>query len=243
MEHIGNTKDTIGTLCANSFWMDDRKQGEEDQMSSLILYGTEPVKVGYSTVQSKEMYFYQYLPIKMLGAEQWALPERLKHLEYLVGQCLMDFMFNYQDRNIDEQYVYLSAKSLFVPKGSNINRPGWHCDGFMSDDINYVWSDSLPTEYALESMELPQDHEECLKLLNEYEGFSPIECKPNYIYRMDETVIHRPKINEADPFLRNFVKVSFSEDQYNLIGNSHNYLFDYNWDMKDRNIERNHPSK
>lgn len=34
-----------------------------------------------------------------------------------------------------------------------------------------------------------------------------------------------------------------SRDQYNLKGNSHNYKFDYKWEMKDRETARNHPSK
>jgi len=41
--------------------------------------------------------------------------------------------------------------------------------------------------------------------------------------------------------MRTFVKISFSKDKYDLIGNSHNYEMDYKWDMKERKEERNIP--
>jgi hypothetical protein len=41
--------------------------------------------------------------------------------------------------------------------------------------------------------------------------------------------------------MRAFLKVSISKDKYDLIGNSHNYLLDYDWQMKERKQERNIP--
>lgn len=41
--------------------------------------------------------------------------------------------------------------------------------------------------------------------------------------------------------MRAFLKVSFSKDKYDLLGNSHNYLMDYNWEMKARKEDRNIP--
>ena len=41
---------------------------------------------------------------------------------------------------------------------------------------------------------------------------------------------------------RTFIKVSFSDQKYNLKGNTHNYLFDYEWDMIDRSVSRNDPT-
>jgi hypothetical protein len=41
--------------------------------------------------------------------------------------------------------------------------------------------------------------------------------------------------------MRTFVKVSFSYDKYDLVGNSHNYLLNYAWEMKERKDDRNIP--
>ena len=61
------------------------------------------------------------------------------------------------------------------------------------------------------------------------------------ILRLDEYNIH--KVNDRDYFegMRTFVKVSFSQDNYDLEGNSHNYELNYYWKMKPRKIERNIP--
>src|SRR5699024_7534352 len=139
----------------------------------------------------------------------------------------------------------LRAKRPYVKGGGNLNRMGWHCDGFMTDDINYIWSDCIPTEYVAGQFELVQDHKKSIDQMNRlFYHSEPLKCKTNSIYRLDETVIHRSDYNrEKHAVLRHFVKVSFSKEQYNLKGNSHNYLLDYDWEMKDRDTHRNHPVK
>jgi hypothetical protein len=62
----------------------------------------------------------------------------------------------------------------------------------------------------------------------------------NSLLRLDQYNIH--KVSEVEnPMMRTFVKISFSKDQYNLEGNSHNYNMDYEWDMKQRQESRNIP--
>ena len=119
---------------------------------------------------------------------------------------------------------------------------GWHCDGFMSDDINYIWCDSIPTEYIEGSFNLTQDHVKSIDEMNVIKSKIKL-CDINTLYRLDETVIHR--CNENIPYaqMRCFVKVSFSKEKYNLIGNSHNYGLDYKWEMVQRGVARNHPSQ
>ena len=62
----------------------------------------------------------------------------------------------------------------------------------------------------------------------------------NSLLRLDQFNIH--KVSDA-PFegMRTFVKISFSKDKYDLKGNSHNFLFDYDWEMKVRGENRNIP--
>ncbi len=216
----------------------------------MKIYGSEPIEIASGVIiDNSEMYFYQYLPVKLKGgAVDFILPEQLKPLEDVVIKCCNDFFHNICGRSItvyDSHYIYLTAKCLYVSSGENLNRAGWHCDGFMTDDINYIWCDCIPTEYVTGQFELVQDHEKSIDQMNRlFYHSETLKCKPNSIYRLDETVIHRCDYNRSrNAVLRHFVKVSFSKEKYNLKGNSHNYLLDYDWEMKERDAHRNHPVK
>lgn len=223
----------------------------------MKIYGSEPIEIASDiTVNNNEMYFYQYLPIKLAGtADSITLPPQLSRLCYMIDKIVKDFQTNvlrpkygvtYKSlKEYIDHYIYVTAKSLYVKSGDNLNRMGWHCDGFMSEDINYIWCDCIPTEYVTGDFALIQDHRESIEHMNRllYKS-EPLKCKPNSIYRLDETVIHRCDYNHSkDAVLRHFVKVSFSKEKYNLKGNSHNYLLEYDWEMKDRESSRNHPVK
>lgn len=212
-------------------------------------YGSEPIEIASDViVDNSEMYFYQYLPIKLLGVTELSLPSQLSRLDNICTTIVNDFFNNICNKNLTEYgryYIYLTAKCLYVKGGGNINRMGWHCDGFMTDDINYIWSDCIPTEYVIGEFELVQDHEKSIDQMNRlFYHSKPLKLKPNSIYRLDETVVHRCDYNRSkSAVLRHFIKVSFSKEKYNLKGNSHNYLLDYNWEMKERSLNRNHPIK
>lgn len=218
----------------------------------MKIYGSEPVEIASDViVDNSEMYFYQYLPVKMAYDTYWSgnLPPQLERLKGMITCIVDDFNINVlkgcPNDDFYQYYMYVTAKCLYVPKGENLNRMGWHCDGFMTDDINYIWCDSIPTEYVTGEFKLVQDHVKSIEQMYKMLYYKdPFKCKVNSIYRLDETVIHRCDFNRSDnAVLRHFVKVSFSKEKYNLRGNSHNYLLDYNWEMKNRDADRNHPVK
>ena len=63
----------------------------------------------------------------------------------------------------------------------------------------------------------------------------------NYtLVRINQYNVHRVA-DVTEDGMRAFLKVSFSKDKYDLIGNAINYDLDYNWKMKPRNITRNIP--
>lgn len=216
----------------------------------MKIYGSEPIEIASDVIiDNSEMYFYQYLPVKLKHqSSDYTLPKRLERVEDLLIRCCNDFFHSIckEDLNVyDEHYIYLTAKCLYIKGGENLNRMGWHCDGFMSEDINYIWSDQIPTEYVTGEYYLEQDHQKSIDQMNRlFYHSEPLKCKPNSIYRLDETVIHRCDYNRSkEAVLRHFVKISFSKEKYNLKGNSRNYLLDYDWEMKDRGLGRNHPVK
>lgn len=215
------------------------------------VYGNPPVQIGNPLrCVSNEMFFYQYLPIKMLGHYNMSnVPPQLWCYAQLIRRVIADFKEKYGIDSFHHHYMYITAKRLYVTEGSNMNRPGWHSDGFGTPDINYIWCDSVPTEYI--ETHLTDVSEDCDESLKQFEqvaethralgGVKTVE--PNVLYRLDESVIHATGVHKGTPIIRTFIKISFSKEKYNLNGNSHNYLIDYLWDMKDRDVNRNHPAK
>lgn len=203
-------------------------------------YGELPTQIGNYIVECKEMMFYQYLPIKLVGNYAPICEDRLKCFHDIIGVMCCDFIGTFGLDRFIGSYVYLTAKNLYQIAGCAYNRPGWHSDGFMTDDINYIWYNKSPTVFNCTEFNLSQDDTLSLKEMNEQWELENNKTYPNNtILRLDQYNIHR--VGPTSTGMRTFVKVSFSKDKYDLIGNSHNYLLDYNWEMKPRKEQRNIP--
>jgi len=204
-------------------------------------YGEWPVDLGLHTVACKEMMFYQYLPIKMIGETRVLFEDRLNCFSELVGVCCCDFIAK---NGLDEyvnSYVYLTAKYLYQMPNCSFNRFGWHSDGFMTNDINYVWCDKNPTIFNGSNFNLSQNDMVSIQEMHEQAKERHNYTYPdNSLLRLNQFNIH--KVNEEGcRGMRTFFKLSFSKDKYDLLGNSHNYLLDYEWEMKERKSNRNIP--
>lgn len=208
----------------------------------MTVWGVEPEILGEYDLKPSEFQYYVYLPVKMAGRGCFLLPPNLDWMADLLHNVKTD----------TDDYVYVTVKHMIHQAGCPVNRPGWHSDGFGTDDENYIWYDSQPTEFAIGDFEtyecvpeddkLSLDHFERWALFLKLEGkmeFTTYPCKT--LIKMDQHVIHQ--VSEK-PFTgtRCFVKISVSKNKYDLQGNSHNYLFDYDWEMKPREVTRNQPS-
>lgn len=203
-------------------------------------YGELPKQIGTCEIECKEMMFYQYLPIKLCGDHMPIYEDRLKCFSDMIGTIGCDFIGAFGLDRYVNSYVYLTAKHMYQTPACTYNRPGWHSDGFMTDDINYIWYDKDPTIFNCTEFKLSQDDTLSLKEMNEQWEIEHNKAYPNNtILRLDQYNIHR--VGSSYFGMRTFVKVSFSKDRYDLIGNSHNYLLDYNWEMKPRKEQRNIP--
>lgn len=199
-------------------------------------YGKEPNQVGEFLLDVDEMMFYMYLPIKMPNSSEVYLPERLGVFKPLViaSASAVDDDVAYQS------HIYITAKHVYVTPTDKANRFGWHSDGFMTNDKNFIWMDCCPTEFAIQPLSLIQDEHKSLKQMqNEIDDKNIIKYPTNQLLMLDQFNIHR--VSESDSYsgMRTFVKISFSKRKYNLKGNSHNYMIDYDWKMYERGKERN----
>ncbi|GAB0156205.1 hypothetical protein CHRYSEOSP005_14690 [Chryseobacterium sp. Alg-005] len=206
-------------------------------------YGDLPklIATDWDFVCAKEMMFYQYLPIKFPESQVLQIEKRLNVFLSLIAKIVTDFKDTYGKEEFYNSYIYLTAKRQYVSKEKPMNRPGYHSDGFMTDDINYIWSDRNPTIFNSTRFNLTLDDQLSLKEMQEQALPENEVTYPNYsILRLDQFNIH--KVNEnVEEGMRTFIKISFSKDKYDLEGNSHNYELDYNWEMKPRKKSRNIP--
>lgn len=200
-------------------------------------YGKAPILIDNIVLEPSEMCFVQYLPIRMsyndnLGCDV-RIPPNLEWTRPLVHKVI---------RNHDlDHYIYLTVKHLYVEPNSMGNRPGWHSDGFKTDDINYIWVDSFPTEFCIQDFDLSDDCEQSMLDMETQVKKDNITTYKSYdLLLLDQYVIHRTPKGTG---FRTFVKISVSKDRYNLKGNAHNYLFDYSWKMVERKTTRNHPNQ
>lgn len=205
------------------------------------MYGNKPTSLGVFAVNQPEMMFYQYLPIKLAGSTEVEMEQRLRHFDQIIGTCLCDFVGTYGLNRFVDSYVYITAKKMFVTPGCSFNRPGWHSDGFMTEDINYIWSDCYGTIFNTTQFALTMDDSGSLvDMENQADNENDLTYPDGTLLRLDQFNIHRvADIDQAR--LRTFLKVSISKDKYDLEGNAHNYLLNYDWPMRKRESKRNIP--
>lgn len=203
-------------------------------------YGQLPASLGQHPVRIPEMMFYQYLPIKLPGGVV-AYEDRLRCFTPLIGACNCNFVGTRGLGRFTDSYIYLTAKYMYQSPGASFNRPGWHSDGFMTDDINYVWSDCCPTVYNTSEFRLTlDDHDSLEEMQEQADPANDVTFPDDTLLRLDQFNIHRvgeiPRVT-----LRGFFKLTFSLDKYDLDGNAKNYLLGYDWKMRTREQCRNIP--
>lgn len=205
------------------------------------MYGKLPVWLGTFEVKVEEMFHYTYLPIKLKYGKITVEPRLNPFLE-LIYACEEDFLKDYGWSCYDEHYIYLTAKNLYQKENCGFNREGWHTDGFMTDDINYIWSNKQPAIFNFSKFDIsPCDERSMDEMIFQAKKENNKTYPNKSLLKLNQYVIHR--VGPIEEGLRCFFKLSFSKDRYDLKGNSHNYLLNYNWKMRDRQIERNIPQR
>jgi hypothetical protein len=206
-----------------------------------MTYGDKPTIIKKINITCKEMMFYQYLPIKLEGQHSCIYEQRLSAFAEIIGIATQDFIKTFGYQHYVDSYIYLTAKHQYQPPQTSYNRKGWHSDGFLTNDINYIWCDKFPTIFNSSKFNLTPDDKISLEEMNTQAiPSNDFSHEPKTLLRLNQFNIHKVADNQFGDF-RTFVKISFSPDKYDLIGNSHNYELDYNWNMKQRQDQRNIP--
>lgn len=201
------------------------------------IYGVAPSDLGLVDISPTEMLFWLYCPIKNRKSNEIILPKNLKQFWEIVQACMDDC-----DPSVwYDRYVYITAKTLWVNPENTGQRAGWHCDGYLTSDINYIWTDSNPTIFSVtdDLVEFSNDHNTALKEMEEVGNLNMNITYPlKHVLRMDQRVLHRVADFKTSG-MRSFVKISVSEHPFNLKGNSINHDLVMNWDYSERSDSRN----
>lgn len=211
-------------------------------MQTERIYGAQPVDLGLINLSPVEMMFWLYCPIKLSWSHQEEVPDNLSQFEPIINRVAEDVG---SDRWF-ENYVYVTAKTLWTTPENPGNRPGWHSDGFLTDDLNYIWADANPTiffddgelhSFAADHVaSLAEMDELCERRSAHYRTY-PVK----HLLKLDQTVLHKVDTS-IRPGLRTFVKISLSSKPYALKGNSINHRLAADWQYQDRQSERNCPT-
>lgn len=206
-------------------------------MTTDTIYGRLPTDLGLIDLDPTEMMFWMYLPLKMSANERFYIPDTLEQFRPIIMRVYVDD----PDRFV-RSFVYLTAKTLWVAGDYIGNRPGWHSDGFGTTDVNYIWSDRAPTEFFEDRFVLPPDCTNSMAIMAERAAQATLLTYPDkHLLKLTPEVIHRSPVG-FEAGMRTFVKVSVSDDQYNLQGNSINHKLPP-WPQVPRQAERNHPAQ
>lgn len=198
-------------------------------------YGVEPKIIAYfDDADFTDSYQYcVYLPVKMSEHSELRIPQEYSWLYEMINVAC-------RAEDISNKYVYITVKHSFV-EGKSSNRPGLHSDGFLTNDVNFIWYDKHPTEFLIKDISLTQDHKKSFEQMEKEAIGETFQTYPEkFLLRLDDKVIHKAP-EDVPPGVRRFVKISISDQKYTLKGNSHNFLFDYQWRLKDRFPKRNCP--
>lgn len=202
-----------------------------------MIYGYPPKELGQFKCGLEEVCYLLYLPISRPGSSREALPYHyLEHFRPIIDAVRED-----EGSRFYQEHVYLTAKRMIVGPSITPNRPGWHADGFGTDDLNYVWYDSVPTIFSIGHFDISDDHVKSLEEFGEQAPKNKIVTYPaEMLLKLDPSVVHRVALAERE-CMRTFLKISISKAEYNLKGNSINPQLRGPAKMFDRALVRNDP--
>ena len=210
----------------------------------LTIHSTIPKGINAEyDVESLEFCNVVYMCIKQAGISEYSIPDNLKELVDSVISDIYTLSPELYD-NDWTKYCYMTIKKMYVQPNSFGNREGFHIDGFLSDQENFIWSDceGTPTEVSIGKFELSKSHETSLTEMMVQASYNFTEQLKSFnLYDMNQSIVHRPTKNlNNEAILRTFIKVTYSKELFNCVGNAWNYKLPHIKPNVKRNQSRNH---
>ncbi len=182
------------------------------------------------------------LPIKMKDNLEFRLPLEIIELKSMI-QKIANHAYS-MNKNFNDYYCYLTIDKKEVLPNQTGRKAGIHVDGFQGAplpiDHSYIIYDNNPTLFYKQPFSVKNWDRSCHNYFQGFEKQKRIENiikYPNYeILFIDAYCLHESAIiiNETR---RTFFRMSFSVREFDRLGNAHNPMFDYNWNMQPRDTQ------
>lgn len=204
----------------------------------MILQGLPRVIAENVHLRLDEVAYMLYMPVCTPGVTL-ALPPQAEPFVPLLHHVMLA-----ERERVFAEYMYLTVKRMIVGPTVTPNRPGWHADGFGTDDLNFVWYDCVPTVFNRGAFDVSEDHTLSLQQFDQQADPSDDVTFPTHtLLRLDPTIVHRVAMADREQ-MRTFVKITISKNRFNLIGNSRNHAAPgLDWPMYPREAVRNDPHR
>lgn len=186
-------------------------------------------------------------PIKFPNSNCIKMPNEILPLKNEIFR-IMKFEADHND-NFDEYYAYITTDYSFVKAGETQRKAGCHVDGYQgvrtskNERINrsYVYSSGDTTEFFLQRFPISHINDSRYnvfhyfdKIADEASIWRPKEWE---IVLMNVYNVHRAPIAKEDGY-RFFFRLSFDTRKFDRLGNTHNPMFNYEWDMIARDSQK-----
>lgn len=181
------------------------------------------------------------MPIRMANESSYYLPEEWEELLPLI----QDIVDNERTHNPHwrDYYTYMTVDCGIVKPDEQQRHGGLHVDGFQGERINpktkitrnYVMTTNGGTRFYPQKFVVVDPAK-----FNVFQGFDlqaeePIIADENVVYFMDAYSVHESGL-ASHGGLRTFLRVTFDLKVFDRLGNTHNSMLDYDWDMVTRTV-------
>lgn len=218
---------------------------------SVDRYNVKPLIEKVGTVNDKESFEFPAglrvldMPIKMPESDIYRFPACVARFSGLIKKIAE--MEHATNSYVDECYAYLTIDQGLVEPGATQRNGGAHVDGFQGSRIaektlinrSYVVSSCLPTIFYNHGFNLvdldASKHDFFLEMDLQAQKAEAIQPKALDIMLMNAYTVHEAAVATQKTY-RTFFRLSYDVKVFDRLGNTHNPMFDYAWDMVPRDV-------
>ena len=181
------------------------------------------------------------MPIRLSGQKEYRIPEEWSALLPMLRDVITTE--HVHNPNVLDYHTYITVDSKMVEPDEQQRHGGLHVDGFQGARIdpktkitrNYVVTTNGGTQFYPQPFIVVDE-----KKYNVFQGFDLqakdyVIAKEDTVYFMDAYTVHESGIASRKD-IRSFLRVTYDLKKFDRLGNTHNSMLDYNWDMADRKI-------
>lgn len=186
------------------------------------------------------------MPIKFPRSE-YKIPKELNQFDEIISKIIsFEHTIN---PFIDQYYAYLTIDQGEVEKNTFQRNPGCHVDGFQGNRVKekrpinrsyIVYDDVSPIFYAqnFKTSHLNEKTDDFFLSFDEQaDETNAITFDPYQIILMNAFTVHKSAKSERFVY-RTFIRLSYDTMIFDRFGNTHNPMFQYNWNMVSRDTKK-----